>query len=98
MMWRDVIELGQATETVLNGEVIKSYVYSTVYANKRSVTGNEFYEAKALGIQPEVVFEIHTCDFDSHEKILYNSKVYDIVRVAEKGDFTLLTVMAEIGS
>jgi len=98
MMWRDVIDLGNATPTTTHGETIYSFTWRTAYANKRSVKQSEFYQASDVGLKPELVFEVRSSDFDNDERIRYGGVEYSITRVEGRGDNTLLTVAAYVGS
>lgn len=92
MMWRDSIELGSMTEVVTLGEAIQSVVYRTVFANKKSVRSKEWYEARLLGLKPELMFEIRSSEYDDETKVRFNNKVYEVVRTYDDGEFTELIV------
>lgn len=87
MMWRDVIELGLVTETLQHGEPIESVTYREVFANKMSVRSKEFYEARAIDLKPELMFEIRSSEYDGETKLKYDSKDYEIIRTYDKGEF-----------
>ena len=97
-MWRDVIELGNATETLTLGEMAITYTWHTVYANKKGVRQSEFYQASATGLKPEMVFEIRSEEYNNDELLRYNNVDYAIIRTYDKGEFTELTVEAYVGS
>ena len=94
----DVIELKAQIETIQNNEVIKSWVSTTVYANKKSVRQSENYQAAAAGLKPELVFVIHSFEYDNQKKIGYDNKEYTVIRAYDTGEFTELTVIAFTGS
>lgn len=98
MLWKEVIELGNQVETEVNFEVIKTWVFHEVFANKKSVRSSEFYQAATVGLKPELVFEIHTVDFSNEERVRFNDKEYAIVRVYELGETIELTVTSYTGS
>ncbi len=97
MMWRDVIELGNATETITNGEVIQTFTYRTVYANKKGVRLSEFYKAGNAGLKPELTFEVRSEEFNNDEKLKFEDKEYSVIRKYDRGEITELTVEAYIG-
>lgn len=97
MNWNDKIELGKVTETVVYGEPVQSVAYTKVFANKRSVRQSEFYAASNLGLKPELMFEVNSHEYLGHQKIKYNSKVYEIIRAYDKGEVTELTVAGQVG-
>ena len=98
MMWRDVIELGQQTETIVDYEVIKAWSYKTVYANKKSVRQSENYQAASAGLKPELMFQIRSQDYDQQERLKFDSKIYEITRAGDYGEFVELVCSAITGS
>lgn len=92
MNWKDVIELGQSVESIVLGEVVTTFTWSTVFANKKSVRSKEFYDSRAIGMKPELMFEIRTVEFNNHEKVKYNGKEYNVIRTYDKGEFMELIV------
>lgn len=96
-MWKEVIELGKVTEDIVHGEPVQTLVYKEVYANKKSVRYNEFYQAAMTGLKPELVFEVHSFEYDNEDKVRYNNKEYSIIRTYEKGEVIEITVSSFIG-
>ena len=86
MLWNEVIELGNLSQTVVSGEVVNSYTYRKVFADKQSVRQNEYYEAKQIGLKPELMFVIRSSEFNNEERIKYNLKEYEILRTYDKGE------------
>lgn len=101
-MWKDIIELGNMTETIIHGEPIQSMEYREIFANKKSVKRSEFYMAANTGLKPELIFEVRSIEFNNDEKVRYpsgdNGKVYAIIRTYDKGEIMELTVSSQIGS
>lgn len=97
MLWNEVVELGVASETVIDGEPIKSLTWETVYADKQSIRYKEFYEGNNLGLKPELLFVVRSIDYNKHEKIRYDGTIYDIMRTYVNGDVTELTVTSFTG-
>lgn len=98
MLFNEIIELGTPSESVVNGEPIKSYTWRKVYADKQSVKRKEFYEGKIQDLKPENVFVIRTCEYAQEEQVKHNGKVYQVIRDYIKGDLTELTVTSLTGS
>ena len=98
MMWKDIAELGQMTETEVNFEIIKDWIYAQVFVNKKSVRQSENYQAAAVGLKPELMFEIKSIEFDNQERLKYNDKIYEITRVYDRGEVTELIVTTWSGS
>jgi len=86
MLWNEVIELGNLTQTIVSGEPINSYTYRKIFADKQSVRQNEFYEAKQLGLKPQLMFVIRSIEFKNDERLKYKSKEYEIIRMYDKGE------------
>lgn len=55
-----------------------------VYANKKSVRQNEFYQAAATGLKPEVMFEIRSFEYEGEHLLTHENKEYRIIRTFEK--------------
>jgi len=91
------IEFGNAIETVVYGEPIQTIAWRTIFAKKKSIRSSEFYDAKNVGLKPELTFEVYSFDFNNDEKLRYNNKEYSILRTFEKGEKTELTVSSQIG-
>lgn len=79
---------------VVNNKPVKKEV--EVYANKKSVTRQEFYTSYQAGLNPKCVFELRSIDYeltkqleeDTHKPIYagqieYEGGVYDIIRTYE---------------
>ncbi|MDD3173360.1 MAG: phage head closure protein [Herbinix sp.] len=100
-MWKDVVEIGNMTESIVKGEPVQSMVYREVFANKKSVRQSEFYQASVAGLKPELVFEIRSYEYENDKKLRYpsgvNGKVYDIIRTYDRGEITELTVSSFVG-
>lgn len=88
MLWRDKVNLISSTNTVNNmGDVIEVPVSKEVYANKQSIRQTEFYQATATGLRPELMFIIHSIDYNQESKLEYpvgSNKLYTIIRTYEK--------------
>jgi hypothetical protein len=96
MLWTESISLGQATDTVTNGEPIRTYAWTVVYADKRSIKRSERASHQNVGVKPTLVFTVRLCDFSDHEKILWKSKEYFIISTYEIGDNIELTVTDKV--
>ena len=54
-----------------------------VWADKKSVKRTEFYMAQSAGIEVTTVFEVS--DYSNEKVIVYQGKVYDIIRAYQDG-------------
>ena len=55
-----------------------------IFANEKSIRGNEFYIASQSGYTLEVMFEVHSLDYEGETIVEYESKRYRIVRTYER--------------
>lgn len=94
MLWNEVIELGNVTQTIVYGEPIDTVTYRSVFADKQSVRQTEFYEAKQLDLAPEVMFVVRSVEFSNDEFVRWKDKVYRIIRTFDKGETIELVVGA----
>lgn len=80
------------------GDVTKSYVETTVWANVKSVTRSEFYSANMAGIKVDIVFEVHAEDWSNQQEVTYATKAYEVIRAYQKGLGTveLMCVQREV--
>ena len=98
MAWNAKISLGNWVETIVYGEPIRTTKWTEVYANRKSVRQSEFYDAANVGLKPEVVYEVHSFEFDNHERVKVGTTEYEILRVYEHNDITELTLGRSVGS
>lgn len=91
MMFKDVLNLISITTTVnAVGDSIEAESKKEVYADKQSIKRNEFYQAAATGLRPELMFIIRTIDYSQEPRLEYpvdSEKYYTIIRIYEKGEF-----------
>jgi SPP1 family predicted phage head-tail adaptor len=92
MMWRDVIELVGVTtfdENEVGDQIEVPGEIRQVFANKKSIRQSEFYQAAAIGLRPEIMFEVRTIEYQEEKTLLFNGKEYSIVRAFDKnGEIT----------
>jgi SPP1 family predicted phage head-tail adaptor len=87
LYFKDVIELISSTAGKnLNGfPTASSETFKQVFANKKSATRSEFYQAAAAGMKVDIVFEIRLVDYSGEKEIRYNSKRHKVIRTYETG-------------
>jgi SPP1 family predicted phage head-tail adaptor len=96
MLFRDVIDLITFEEsTNENGFSTQTETErTTVFSNKKSVRGNEYYLASQNGIKLEAMFVVRTADYQSQRYMDFENKRYEIVRTYDKGEFIELICQA----
>lgn len=105
MNWRSVIGLIAVTPSQGEygaGEGVDG-APRDVMANEKSIKGAEFYQAHAVGIRPEVVFEIRRAEYQGEPKLVHEGTTYYVIRTYSKsGEFLELTCsrypMKEVGA
>jgi len=90
--WTDVVYLGTPVEVEVSGEIVTSYTLLKRYVNRLSVRSKEYYDAKNIGLNPELMFEIRTLEYDGQPVLKHNDIDYQIMRTSDKGEFTELIV------
>lgn len=84
-MFSDAIELIDViSEVDEEGFEINTEIKTEVFANKKSIRSNEFYESQKLGYKLSIMFEVRVEEFESQEYILYKNKKYKIERTYQK--------------
>lgn len=92
MLFREVINLISITIVENDmGDQIETLVKRQVFADKKGVRQNEFYQAQATGLRPELMFVVRNIEYEQEPKLEYNSKMFTIIRVYDKdGELTEL--------
>jgi len=92
MLFREVINLISITIVENDmGDQVETPVKRQVFADKKSVRQNEFYQAQSTGLRADLMFVIRTIEYEQEPKLEYNSKTYTIIRAYDKdGELTEL--------
>ena len=82
IMWDNICYLGTIKEIENDfGDIEKTIVYDDyIFCDERSVKYNEFYQAQALGMQPEIVLKVHQIDYNKQKYVKYEDEEYTILR------------------
>ena len=72
-MYNDIIKLISETDTVDEyGDTVTTETERTVFAQVKSIGQNEFYQAQAVGLKPEIKFVIADfADYQNEKKLKY---------------------------
>lgn len=93
MRWGDTCNLLTKTESVdSQGNLTYTTTAKNVYCNVKSVKYNEYYQAAANGLVPELIIVVRSADYCGEELISYNLQNYKVIRTFVKGENTELTV------
>lgn len=101
-MFDDIIKLMADTETTdYYGDPVKVYTERTLFAEVKSISQTEFYQAQALGLKPEIKFVIADfIDYKGEMKLKYTpfggtEQIYDVLRTYR--DKTNLEIICKRG-
>lgn len=90
VMRQDVqIVLREVAYSIVNGYEVGQNTDSPVWAGKRSVTRNEYYQASQAGYRADIVFSVYSFEYSGQSQILLDGVVYDVVRTYQKSLDTL---------
>jgi SPP1 family predicted phage head-tail adaptor len=85
MLFRDVITIVSITYTENDmGDSIQVKSERQVFANKKSIRQNEFYQAAVTDFRPEIMFEVRTSEYQGEKRLTWNGKDYSIIRTYDK--------------
>jgi len=65
---------------------IQSKTEREVFANKRSVSQSEFFNAGLGGMKAQYAFDIRLVDYEGENSLIFNEREYSIYRTFEKGE------------
>lgn len=86
-MYSEIITLVKKEyETDETAELVEMDVNRDVFAKVLSVGQQEFYQAMANGLKPEIKFELADYyEYDNEKELIYNDVKYQILRTYRKG-------------
>lgn len=87
MFYKDVINLiSVSRERNANGYPEETETVTQVYANVKSVTRSEFYDALRAGITQAIAFEVFAPDYSNQKYVDYNGTRYKVERCYIKNE------------
>jgi len=85
MLFRDVVDLIAVSNSENGmGDITEGKFSRQVFANRKSIGRNEFYQAFAVGLRPELTFEVRVAEYQGERKLSYSGKEYNIIRTYDK--------------
>ena len=86
-MYNDVLVLLSSTQTTDDtGELVTTTTSREVFAKLLSIGQQEFYQAQANGLKPELKFELADYeDYADEKEAVYNGLKYQVLRTYRKG-------------
>ena len=93
-MYNEVIQLRSYTESVNDyGIPTRTTNDRTVFAQLKSIGQSEFYQAAADGLKPELKFILADYyDYQNEKEVIYNNKVYSVLRTYRDNNKIEITV------
>ena len=94
----DILDLIQQTQEVDEyGDAVILERRRAVFCGLRSIGMKEFYQAQAVGLQPELKFVLADyLDYDNEPLVEYNGQRYRILRTYRTGQELELVVYREV--
>lgn len=87
------------TETTLDeyGDPVITETPRDVFATPMSIGQKEFYQAHAVGLQPEIKFKLADClDYEDEAYVAYNGQRYRVLRTYRTGQEMELVCYREV--
>ena len=82
------------------GDTITETTWKEIFAEKRSIGSQEFYQAHSEGLKPEFKFVIHPSEYNRKTDgphIRYDEEIFKIIRTYEKDSESLeITVEGDV--
>ena len=66
------------------GDPITTPTERLVYVDEKSIRQSEFYQAQAVGLRPELMFEMRLSAYQKEPRFKYEGVTYDIIRTYKK--------------
>ncbi len=87
-MYNDVIYLQKITRITNDvGDMVETPERSMRFAKIKSIGQEEFYQAQAQGLKPEIKFVLPDyLDYDNQEEVIYNNFRYKVLRTYRTGN------------
>lgn len=76
----DRIKLLSLTFEIVDSFPVEYYGATEVWADRKSVTRAEYYQASQSGIKADIIFTIPAIDYEGQSVIECDGKLYDVVR------------------
>lgn len=97
-MYDSIIELGRVNYVKTEyGQETEQVEWTEVFADVRSVSRSEFYNAAMANIRPTLVFALADYyDYDDERLIRYNGRTYNVIRTYVRPEQLEIEITAEM--
>jgi len=58
---------------------------TTILCDLKSISRSEFYNAAVTDLKPEMIFVVHTCEYNAQEKVIFGGVRYNVIRTYAVG-------------
>ncbi len=62
------------------GNQIPGETKTNILCNIKSVGRTEFYNAASKGLKPEIIFIVHSYEYEGQKQVEFENKKYDVIR------------------
>ena len=78
------IALRQTAWDIIDGYETETYEDTVVWAGRRSVKRDEFYQASQAGYKADAIFTVYAFEYHGEERVVCGDVLYDVVRTYQK--------------
>lgn len=74
------------TQAIIEDEIGNQIPVETkkaIFCGLKSISRNEFYNAAATGLKPEITFIVHAYEYSGQRKVEYEGVTYNVIRTYE---------------
>lgn len=99
-MYNEILTLIQRTEEPDEyGDLVVAKASREVFCSVRSIGQKEFYQAQAVGLQPEIKFVLADhLDYENETLVEYGGQCYRVLRTYRSGQELELVCYQEVNS
>lgn len=76
----DQIQLVALTHEIVDGFAVEHQTRTEVWADRKSVTRAEYYQATQSGVKADIVFTVNAIDYDGQSVVVCDDVEYDVIR------------------
>jgi SPP1 family predicted phage head-tail adaptor len=98
-MWRYELTLNKKSYTKDSiGNQVPIITPIVVFCDKKSIGRSEFYNAAVADLKPEIIFVVHTWEYDGETEVEFDGVRYKIIRTYSASEKTELVCEKVIGN
>lgn len=82
-----------------NYDVVRTPTKRKVFVEEKSIKRNEFYQAHATGLRPEIALEMQELEYNKEDRVEFEGVIYNVLKTYKVGndriELTLIGLMNE---